>query len=209
LWNLLARSGVPRRREDAFAMTTRLLTTIPRDELLYAVERQESVAPLREEQREEMKALTWEMIVEMHRAGILIGSHTRTHTLLPLESAERVRAELMGSRLDLEARLGARVLHLAYPDGRYTESTIRAVQESGYRYAYTLCEHGASHRGPWTTPRRALWENSCLDAAGAFSPSVMTCLVSGGLDAFRRCRGSHQGGASSVTRTGALLTDIS
>lgn len=206
---LLARCGGPRRRGDAFALTTRLLTGIPRDELLAAVDRDESMSPLCEEHREEMKALTWEMLATMERAGILIGSHTRTHALLPLESPERVRDELLGSRRELEARLGSRVLHLAYPDGRFTLATIRAVQESGYRYAYTLCDHGAARRGPWSVPRRALWENSCVDGAGAFSESIMSCLVSGGLDAFHRCRWSLHRSAESAVRAGALAINQS
>jgi hypothetical protein len=43
-----------------------------------------------------------------------------------------------------------------------------------------------------TIPRRFLWENSCLDSRGRFSPSVMSCLTCGVYDlAVSSCRRRH------------------
>jgi peptidoglycan/xylan/chitin deacetylase (PgdA/CDA1 family) len=127
-------------------------------------------------------SLTWEMLHEMHRAGVIIGSHTRSHALLPNESPEKVLDEIEGSRIELERRLNAPVRHFAYPDGRFNQSTINAVAASGYRYAYTTCRSRQTAHPLLTIPRRVLWEKSCTDPVGRFSPALLDCLVHGLFD---------------------------
>jgi len=137
------------------------------------------------------RSLTWEMIHEMHRAGVIIGSHTRTHALLPNESPEKVLDEIEGSRIELERRLNAPVRHFAYPDGRFNQSTINAVAASGYRYAYTTCRGRQTAHPLLTIPRRVLWEKSCTDPVGRFSPALLDCLVHGLFDHGSPCALNH------------------
>src|SRR6185436_15463159 len=49
--------------------------------------------------------VTWEMIADMRRRGFTVGSHTRTHVSLPVESLERAVAEIEQSKTELEGRL--------------------------------------------------------------------------------------------------------
>lgn len=127
------------------------------------------------------RALTWDTVREMHREGVIIGSHTRTHAVLPNESAEKILDEIEGSRMELEKALGAPVHHFAYPDGRFNTSTVNVLAGSGYRFAYTTgC--GDPIHPLFTIPRRVLWERSCTDPLGRFSPALLDCLINGIFD---------------------------
>jgi hypothetical protein len=44
------------------------------------------------------------LIDGIQRAGVIVGSHTKTHTLLPNETERRVRDEVAGSRQAIEER---------------------------------------------------------------------------------------------------------
>ena len=72
-------------------------------------------------------AITWEMAADMRRRGVIIGSHTRTHVSLPMESRETVAEELEGSKRELERRLGETIQHFAYPGGQFTGDIVDAV----------------------------------------------------------------------------------
>jgi peptidoglycan/xylan/chitin deacetylase (PgdA/CDA1 family) len=139
----------------------------------------------------ELRPLGWEMLAAMRDAGIVIGSHTRTHALLTNESPERVRDELAGSRTALERRLQVPVRHFAYPDGRWSTAVLGAVEEAGYHHAYTVCPHRDAARPHLTVSRRMLWEGSCLDALGRFSGSVLGCHARGVFDLVNRCTRDH------------------
>lgn len=135
--------------------------------------------------------MTWEMLAEMHRGGVTIGSHTQTHALLANESRQKVRDELAGSRRELERRLGITVDHFAYPAGCFDSGVVSAVAAAGYRFGYTTCSHRDRSHPSLTIPRRVLWQNSCLDALGRFSSTMMSCQVKTPLDFRTRCRQEH------------------
>jgi len=76
-------------------------------------------------------SLTWEMLAEIRRAGMTVGSHTRTHVLMTNESRQKVMDEVVGSRAELEKRLGTGVQHFVYPDGAFNTSSVNAVAAAG------------------------------------------------------------------------------
>src|SRR6185295_1718644 len=78
-------------------------------------------------------SVTWEMLDRIRRAGIVIGSHTKTHILMTNETRECVIDEAAGSRQELERRLGTPVRHFAYPSGVYNSASVDAVAAAGYR----------------------------------------------------------------------------
>jgi peptidoglycan/xylan/chitin deacetylase (PgdA/CDA1 family) len=141
---------------------------------------------------EEVQPLTWDMVKEMSDAGITIGSHTKSHALLTAEDNDQVLEETRGSKEVLERRLGVAPRHFAYPDGRFNEKTAKAVAAS-YRFAYTICRHQLSAYPLVTIPRKMLWEKSCTDSSGRFSPAVMNCQVHGVFDRFNGCAQVHGG----------------
>jgi peptidoglycan/xylan/chitin deacetylase (PgdA/CDA1 family) len=135
--------------------------------------------------------MTWEMLAAMRRAGVTVGSHTRTHAWLTQEAPARVAEELRGSRLAIEERLGGSVDHFAYPDGRFTRATVQAVADAGYRFGYTTCTDRDGRHPLLTMPRHMLWQNSSIDAVGRFSPVVMSSHVHGVFALVRGCGQEH------------------
>ena len=126
-----------------------------------------------------MEPLSWEMLARMAGAGMIVGSHTRSHAWLTQEPPACVLAEARGSREAIERRLGLRVEHFAYPDGRFDAATVTAVAASGYRFGYTTCTHRDPRHPLLTLPRRMLWEHACVDVVNRFSPAIMSCQVHG------------------------------
>ena len=177
---------------DAFAVLRALLEAVPSTGLEHLMQAIAPAIGLEDEQFPDLRVLDWDMVRAMHRAGFTIGSHTCSHTLLTLEGPDRVRLELAASRRRLEGELGASVRHFVYPDGRFDGAVVDAVAEAGYGFAYTTCRHRDRRHPLLTVPRRLLWENSCRDTAGRFSPSLMRGQVQGLFDLFGRCRQDHR-----------------
>jgi peptidoglycan/xylan/chitin deacetylase (PgdA/CDA1 family) len=138
-----------------------------------------------------MQPLTWEMLARMARAGMVIGSHTRTHAWLTRETPAEVLEEARGSREAIERRLGIAPEHFAYPDGRFDGATVTTVAAAGYRFGYTTCTHRDPRHPLLTVPRRMLWENACVDTVNRFSPAIMSCQVHGVFSLVSGCGQAH------------------
>lgn len=196
---VLDRFGPPLRRQIArrlrdqgpFGAFRALLESFPLPALSALVACLESEYGLDEQGRQALRSMTWEMLKTLSRAGMTVGSHTRGHALLTLESPERVAEEAEASREEIERQLHVPVRHLAYPDGRCDADTVRAVAAAGYRFGYLTCEHHDPEHPLLTLPRRMLWENSSADLRGAFSTSIMSCQVNGVFDFASRCTWNH------------------
>ncbi len=87
---------------------------------------------------------TWDQVIEMHKAGMDIQSHTRTHPDLRGVSNVELLWQILGSREAIEARMDTEVHFFCYPAGRYDANTIRALERFGYWAAVTT-EYGATH----------------------------------------------------------------
>ncbi len=74
-------------------------------------------------------------------AGMDIGSHTRTHAKLTELPAEEARAQITGSKQELEQTVGCVVRHFCYPYGWYSPDHQQMAREAGYFTATT------THRG--------------------------------------------------------------
>jgi peptidoglycan/xylan/chitin deacetylase (PgdA/CDA1 family) len=148
------------------------------------------------------RTLSWSEIDAMRRGGITIGSHTKTHVSLPVETPAIVADELEGSRQALEAHLGEPVAHFAYPDGQSNAQIIDAVRRAGYQFAYTACQHGDPHHRALTIDRLLLWEGSSVDGGGRFSPAILNCQAQDLWPPARRCDRIHGASASPNPRHG-------
>ena len=126
--------------------------------------------------------MTWDMISEMHRAGVTIGSHTRRHALLTHETPDTVVDELVASREQLERKLGVPSRCFAYPDGQFNPAVVTAVAAAGYGLAFTTCRHRDACYPTLTVSRRVLWEHSMATTAARFSSSIASCHVNGFFD---------------------------
>jgi peptidoglycan/xylan/chitin deacetylase (PgdA/CDA1 family) len=192
---MLADLGVPLRRVprvvgELVQVLGLLLAALPQAQVEQLIECLEAELVRPAPEPNAFRPLSWEMLIRMQRNDVTIGSHTRSHALLTNERPERLRSEIAGSRALLESRLGTPVRHFAYPDGRFNAAVVAAVHDA-YRYAYTICPHRSRRHPLLTIPRRVLWERSSIDAAGEFSPAVMSCQLSGLFDVISRCRRRH------------------
>jgi peptidoglycan/xylan/chitin deacetylase (PgdA/CDA1 family) len=192
LYLLLARrfrlgSGAP----GPFEATRVLLETLPQAGLEEVIRKLELEDPISEDTFRPFYSLTWELLDEIHRAGVTIGSHTRTHVLMTKESRQRMLEEAAGARQEIEGRLGTKVRHFAYPSGYFNTAAVDAVATAGYGFGYTTCAHHDAGHPLLTVPRVPLWEHSCRDSHGIFSESILSCQINRAFDLVSGCRQRH------------------
>ena len=82
--------------------------------------------------------VSWDDARELHRNGLTLGAHTRTHPLLPELPRADAEEEIAGSRADLARALGEPVETFAYPFGRWDEATAEAVRRAGFGCAVSI-----------------------------------------------------------------------
>ncbi len=64
-------------------------------------------------------------------------SHAKTHPHLKEIRAEQIKVEMEDSKKDLERLLGKPVDYFAYPFGELDQRSLKAVQDAGYKMAFT------------------------------------------------------------------------
>ena len=85
--------------------------------------------------REDM--LTLEQIKEMKQKGMSFEDHTVNHPDLSLSSAETQTTELQASKQYLDSNLSQNTTTVAYPSGRYSETTTQIAESLGYKMGLT------------------------------------------------------------------------
>jgi peptidoglycan/xylan/chitin deacetylase (PgdA/CDA1 family) len=136
--------------------------------------------------------MTREQVVDMCRAGIDIGGHSRTHADLRRCSDADLEREVRGCREDLEDLLGRRVTSFAYPTGLTDARVRRAVMAAGFETAVTTRRGWARSVGdPLSIPRNFV-EEFPLPVFAAATRGGLNVL--GAIDAARRpmLRGTYR-----------------
>jgi len=195
LAGLLRRIGVSVPGMDAntpYQATRALIEALPQESIRRVIAALESAVSISEDTFKPFYSLTWEMLDRMQRAGVTIGSHTRTHIVMTNEDGQRVADEVSGSREEIERRLGTGVRHFAYPSGRFNNTSVDAVANAGYRFGYTVCSHRDPGHPQLTVPRTFLWEKSSLDFRGAFSGPILNCQIRRAFDVVSGCPQRHR-----------------
>jgi peptidoglycan/xylan/chitin deacetylase (PgdA/CDA1 family) len=90
-------------------------------------------------------SMTWPQLKEMARAGMTIGSHTRTHPEL-IDRHTGLRWEIGGSIEDLRQQLGARPAFFAYPFCEFNARAESVVRADSF-VAARSCDRGVEN-GP-------------------------------------------------------------
>jgi peptidoglycan/xylan/chitin deacetylase (PgdA/CDA1 family) len=126
--------------------------------------------------------MTWEQLRELHDEGHEIGSHSRSHAILPLVSDAQLEVEIAGSRKMLRDKLGFEIQSFCYPNGDHDERTVRAVERAGYRHAVTT-RYGvnAEHSSPFTWRRLDMQGSHARTASGDFSEARVLLRLTGRL----------------------------
>ncbi len=86
--------------------------------------------------------LDWDQVREMADTGIEIGSHGCSHRILTRLSSEEAEEEFVGSKAEIERRVGRVVQHFAFPNGAANGALLTSAATAGYRTA-CLGEPGA------------------------------------------------------------------
>lgn len=125
--------------------------------------------------------LSWTQAAELAKAGIEIGSHTRTHRDLTRCSPREASSELWSSRIDIREHLGLDTQSFAYPYGS-VNNIIQKLAARDYRAACTTELRRAKSAPLNLLPR--------VDMYYLRSIRKFVDLLDGQLDqylAFRRC----------------------
>ncbi len=83
------------------------------------------------------RLLTADQIQSWVKLGIEFGAHSRTHADLTTLMPEELKAEVLGSKADLEHLLGHRVVSFAYPFGFHNAGVVECVR-SLFDLAFTI-----------------------------------------------------------------------
>jgi peptidoglycan/xylan/chitin deacetylase (PgdA/CDA1 family) len=117
--------------------------------------------------------LDWNELATLRDSGVLFGSHTYSHQILTQLKSGEVFSELIESKQDIEARLGAECETFAYPNGNWSPEVREAVARAGYRIAFT------TQLGLWTrfsdplcVPRMNISEGHLVGLRGRFSRAM-------------------------------------
>lgn len=94
--------------------------------------------------------LSWEMMREMLKNNMEIGSHTVGHRKLTKISAKDLEYELLASQEILEQNLYTSIYDFAYPYGLYSKDVAKAVEAAGYRSAATVVQSADHNRASGT-----------------------------------------------------------
>jgi peptidoglycan/xylan/chitin deacetylase (PgdA/CDA1 family) len=81
--------------------------------------------------------ITWEMVKEMHQAGMEFGSHSYRHSDLTSRDVDFLVYEILGSKEAIEERIGEPVRFFSYPSGRYDAFTVKVVASANFWGAVT------------------------------------------------------------------------
>lgn len=81
--------------------------------------------------------LSWDMVIEMHRAGMEFGSHTYRHSDLRGRDVDFLVYEIVGSKEAIEQHIGEPVRFFSYPAGRYDDLTIKVLDSAHFWSAVT------------------------------------------------------------------------
>jgi len=98
--------------------------------------------------------MTWDQVRELHKAGMDIESHSKTHRVLTTLPPDELKEELEGSKRVLEEKLDSTVRAIAYPVSISLadhDDILVAVQKAGYDIGFSTSS-GLGPLGPKTNP---------------------------------------------------------
>jgi peptidoglycan/xylan/chitin deacetylase (PgdA/CDA1 family) len=98
--------------------------------------------------------LRWEQVMFLSQKGFEIGSHTRSHFDCGSTDATALELEIVGSKTDLEHRLGSKVKFFSFPWGHPANMSAVAVDLARATYPHIFSASGGQN---FPSPRGQLW----------------------------------------------------
>ncbi|BBO88396.1 polysaccharide deacetylase family protein [Desulfosarcina ovata] len=92
------------------------------------------------------KAITWDQLRELKRAGFYIGSHSVAHSDLSKQKKDedgsqymaRLKREIFKSKQIIDKQLGQDTIIFSYPFGRRTSTVVSLSRQAGYKIGVTV-----------------------------------------------------------------------
>lgn len=81
--------------------------------------------------------LSWDMIKEMHRYGVRVGSHSHRHPDYTRISIKAVQRDIKESYDKISEEIGEKIKYFSYPFGRAIKEDWIMVREVGFKRAFT------------------------------------------------------------------------
>jgi len=88
--------------------------------------------------------LTWDMVQEMHQAGMDFQPHSYRHFDLHGKDMDFLIFEILAPKEAIEAHTGETPRFFSYPSGSFDDQTV-AVLKSAYFWGAVVTEQGATH----------------------------------------------------------------
>ena len=83
-----------------------------------------------------LRMLDWNEIREMNKNNICIGAHTIRHKNLTMINLEEAKDEILGSKEEIEKRIGEKVNFFAYPFDQYNDKLNKIIQSIGFKNSF-------------------------------------------------------------------------
>lgn len=107
--------------------------------------------------------LTWDQVRQLSAAGMLIGSHSLTHTPLTQLTRLEIRNELVASRQEIEDQIQKPVAALSFPNGYYNRLVLELAFKSGYHYLASS-SYGIDRLESGQLLKGRLFHRNCIEA---------------------------------------------
>jgi peptidoglycan/xylan/chitin deacetylase (PgdA/CDA1 family) len=117
--------------------------------------------------------LSWEQVRALRDGGMEIGAHTITHPALSALPLQQAQAEIVGSKQELERRLGIAITSFSYPTGDYDEAVAELVRAAGFTNAVTTRQEDAPRRLDELPRRRVIGGESIKGFRWYFVPASL------------------------------------
>lgn len=140
------------------------------------------------------RIMTSEQIQNLVRLGHEIGTHTRTHPILPRLAAAEIDDEIAGSCAELSTIIGQPVVSLAYPNGDFNEVVVSKARSAGVRQAVTTQPgRNEPHRDEMRLRRLYVAQERLVGPDNRPSDALFALELTGAGNALflRRDRGQH------------------
>ncbi len=102
----------------------------------------------------DFQPLDWEQVAKLQRSGLEVGSHTRTHFDCGSNDPVILEREIVGSKKELEQRLGLPVKFFSFPWGQSRNMSPAAVEIARSAYAFVFSAFGGEN---YPTTNEATW----------------------------------------------------
>lgn len=128
--------STPKGKRDAMIKLFNMMLQLEHQRKMIALEKLSKILGINETSKKNAnrKMLNWDEVIEMKGNNISFGAHTVTHPTLSKMTLEGAKQEIYESKMEIEERVGRKVIHFAIPNGKvedFNEELKKYCKEIG------------------------------------------------------------------------------